>query len=52
MISKGYQAEVITVAGVKSRGVQADQKILQETNKVLEKFSANGSVIFSDGEDD
>ena len=52
LISKGYQAEVITVAGVKSRGVQADEKILKETKKVLEKFSANGAVIVSDGEDD
>ena len=52
LISKGYQAEVITVAGVKSRGVHADEKILQETKKVLEKFSANGAVIVSDGEDD
>jgi putative membrane protein len=52
LISKGYQAEVITVAGVKSRGVQADEKILEETKKVLEKFAANGAVIVSDGEDD
>ena len=52
LISKGYQAEVITVAGVKNRGVQADEKILEETKKVLEKFSANGAVIVSDGEDD
>lgn len=52
LISKGYQAEVITVAGVKSRGVQADEKILEETKKALEKFSANGAVIVSDGEDD
>ena len=52
LISKGYQVEVITVAGVKNRGVQADEKILIETKKVLEKFSANGAVIVSDGEDD
>ncbi len=52
LISKGYQVEVITVAGVKNRGVQADEKILFETRKVLEKFSANGAVIVSDGEDD
>ena len=52
LISKGYQVEVITVAGVKERGVQADEKILVETKKVLEKFSANGAVIVSDGEDD
>jgi len=52
LISKGYQAEVITVAGVKDRGVQADEKILVETKKVLEIFPANGAVIVSDGEDD
>lgn len=52
LISKGYQVEVVTIAGVKSRGVQADEKILVETKKVLEKFSANGAVIVSDGEDD
>jgi putative membrane protein len=52
LISKGYQAEVITVAGVKSRGVQADEKILEETKKALSIFSANGAVIVSDGEDD
>ena len=52
LISKGYQVEVITVAGVKDRGVQADEKILSETRKVLENFSANGAVIVSDGEDD
>ncbi len=52
LISKGYQVEVITVAGVKDRGVQADEKILSETKTVLKKFSANGAVIVSDGEDD
>ena len=52
LISKGYQVEVVTVAGVKDRGVQADEKILVEIRKSLEKFSANGAVIVSDGEDD
>ena len=52
LISKGYQVEVVTIAGVKERGVQADEKILSETKQVLEKFSANGAVIVSDGEDD
>ena len=52
LISKGYKVEVITVAGVKNRGVQADEKILAETRQVLEKFAANGAVIVSDGEDD
>ena len=52
LVSKGYQVEIITVAGVEDRGVQADEKIASEIKKVLEKFSANGAVIVSDGEDD
>ncbi len=52
LISKGYQVEVATITGVKSRGVQADEKILLETKILLEKFQANGAVIVSDGEDD
>ena len=52
LISKGYVVEVVTIAGVKNRGVQADEKILTETKKVLQVFSANGAVIVSDGEDD
>jgi putative membrane protein len=52
LLSKGYQAEIITVAGVEDRGVQADEKIVREIRQVLEKFSANGAVIVSDGEDD
>ena len=52
LVSKGYQAEIITVAGVADRGVQADEKIAREIRQILEKFSANGAVIVSDGEDD
>ncbi|PIN84375.1 MAG: hypothetical protein COV65_01145 [Nitrosopumilales archaeon CG11_big_fil_rev_8_21_14_0_20_33_24] len=52
LISKGYQVEVVIVAGIKERGVQADEKILKEIKKILEVFSANGAVIVSDGEDD
>ncbi len=52
LVSKGYQVEVITVAGTKDRGVQADEKIASEIRNVLQKFSANGAVIVSDGEDD
>lgn len=52
LISKGYQVEVVIVAGVKERGVQADEKILKEIKRILEVFSANGAVIVSDGEDD
>jgi len=52
LISKGYQVEVAIVAGIKERGVQADEKILIEIKKILEVFSANGVVVVSDGEDD
>ncbi len=52
LISKGYEAEVVTVPGEKNRGVKADEKIASEIRSVLQKFSANGAVIVSDGEDD
>jgi putative membrane protein len=52
LISKGYEVEVVTVTGVKKRGVQADEKIASEIRSILQKFSANGAVIVSDGEDD
>jgi len=52
LVSKGYQTEVIVVAGVGDRGVQADEKIVREVKSVLNTFSANGAVIVSDGEDD
>ena len=52
LISKGYRAQVITVCGVKEKGIHADEKIASEIRSVLEKFSANGAVIVSDGEDD
>jgi len=52
LISKGYKAQVVTVTGVENRGVQADEKVASEIKSVLKKFSANGAVIVSDGEDD
>ena len=52
LVSKGYNAQVITVTGVENRGVQADEKIASQIKSVLKKFSANGAVIVSDGEDD
>jgi len=52
LVSKGYNAQVITVTGVENRGVQADEKVALQIKSVLKKFSANGAVIVSDGEDD
>jgi len=52
LISRGYKTQVITVTGVENRGVQADEKVASQIKSVLKKFSANGAVIVSDGEDD
>jgi len=52
LVSRGYEAQVITVTGVENRGVQADEKVASEIKSVLKKFSADGAVIVSDGEDD
>ena len=52
LISKGYQAEVIVVAGNENRGIQADEKIVLQIKTVMERYAANGAVIVSDGEDD
>lgn len=52
IVSKGYAAEVITVAGSADRGMHADEKIASEIRLALERFPATGAVIVSDGEDD
>ena len=52
LVSRGYEAEVVTVAGSARRGVAADEKIAAEVRRALEGFSASGAVVVSDGEDD
>lgn len=52
LVSKGYQAEVAVVSGTERKGVQGDEKIVSQVKTIIEKFSANGAVIVSDGEDD
>jgi len=52
LVSKGYKTQVVVVTGVENRGVQADEKVASEIKSVLKKFSADGAVIVSDGEDD
>lgn len=52
MVSKGYKAEVATVAGSADRSVAADEKIVREIRVLLKTFPATGAVIVSDGEDD
>ena len=52
LVSRGYKAEVIVVAGSARRGVEADEKIAAEVRRALAGFSAGGAVVVSDGEDD
>ena len=52
LVSRGYEAEVATVAGTAGRGVQADEKVAAEVRAILQKFPGAGAVIVSDGEDD
>lgn len=52
MVSKGYKAEVATVAGSADRGVAADEKIVREIRELLKTFPATGAVIVSDSRDD
>ena len=43
MVSKGYDADVVTVAGSADRGVAADRKIVKEVRQVLDTFPATGA---------
>ncbi|MGI0062369.1 MAG: DUF373 family protein, partial [Nitrosotalea sp.] len=52
LTSKGYQSEVALVSGTEHKGVQGDEKIVSQVKAITMKFSANGAVIVSDGEDD
>ena len=40
LISRGYEAQVVTVTGVKNRGVKADEKIASEIS-ILMQFLVN-----------
>src|ERR671915_1325790 len=52
LLSKGYHSEVALVAGKVNRGIEADEKIGIEVNRVLARYHADAAVIVSDGEDD
>src|SRR5829696_5314203 len=52
LLSKGYETEVALVAGKVNRGIEADEKIGSEVNRVLARYHADAAVIVSDGEDD
>ena len=52
LLSRGYETQVAVVAGRHNRGVQADEKIINEIKLILNTFNAEAAVIVSDGEDD
>src|ERR687894_2705859 len=52
LLSKGYHSEVALVAGKVNRGIEADEKIGSEVDRVLARYHADAAVIVSDGEDD
>lgn len=52
LVQKGYSAEVALVAGTRKRGVEADQKIMEETKSVLASHRVDGIVFVSDGAED
>ena len=52
LLSKGYETEVALVAGKVNRGIEADEKIGSEVDRVLARYHADAAVIVSDGEDD
>src|ERR687898_1955577 len=52
LVSKGYETEVALVAGKVNRGIEADEKIGSEVDRVLAQYHADAAVIVSDGEDD
>lgn len=49
---KGFDVEIALVAGKYTRGVEGDAKIIEEIDKVLDSYDADGAVVVSDGEDD
>lgn len=50
--SRGYEVEIVTLAGDRKRGVTADQKIAEELENVLKIFPAERAVVVTDGADD
>jgi putative membrane protein len=52
LLSKGYNSEVALAAGKFNRGIEADEKLGFEIQKILSKYKADSAVIISDGEDD
>lgn len=51
-LRENYEAEVAVVTGDRSVGIKSDRIIGEQLKKVLEKFSASGIVLVTDGSED
>jgi|Deesub1362A_J573_1020465.scaffolds.fasta_scaffold03162_2 putative membrane protein len=49
---RGYDVEIVTIAGDHTRGVSADQKIAKELDEILRIFPAERTIVVTDGADD
>jgi len=52
LVSKGVKAEIAIVTGTFEGGIEADMKIRQEMNTILERFRVKGVIFVSDGVED
>lgn len=52
LINKGQSSEIAIIAGKFNRGVEADEKMINELHQILSKINSRGVVIVTDGEDD
>lgn len=49
---KGYESEVVVIAGLGKRGVEADEKLSYELEKVIDVYRPTGAVLVTDGQED
>ncbi|WP_406657410.1 DUF373 family protein [Methanolobus sp. ZRKC2] len=52
LTAKGVKAEIVTLAGDKNIGIISDQKIANQLDIILKKFSAESAIFISDGAED
>ncbi len=52
LLAKGFDAEIVTLAGDRSIGIISDQKIANQLDLILKKFNAESAIFISDGAED
>ncbi len=52
LLSRGIDAEIITLAGDRNIGIISDQKISNQLDIILKKFPAESAIFVSDGAED